>query len=51
MSKIITTCKGCNKQLEITKKHKKCVNLGCVEYNKIIRRNNAVRQNREEKKI
>ena len=36
MGKLIAICKSCNKPLEITKKHKKCVNLGCIRYNVII---------------
>ena len=47
----ITKCKLCNKSLELTQTFKKCVNLGCTEYNKRIRRNNANKQKRYEKKI
>ena len=44
-------CKACNKQLKIFAAKKKCVNLGCIEYNVWIRRNNANKQKRYEKVI
>jgi len=47
----ITKCKLCNKDFELTQSYKICVNLGCTEYNKRIRRNNASKQKRYEKKI
>ena len=49
MSKVVTICKSCNKELEISDKHKKCVNLGCTEYNKKLRRYNANKKRQEEK--
>lgn len=47
----ITECKLCKRQLQISQNTKKCVNLGCTEYNKRIRRNNANRQKRQKNKI
>ena len=45
----ITNCKVCRKPYDITSKHKKCVNLGCTEYNKKVRRTD-VRKKDEGKK-
>lgn len=43
----ITECKLCKRQLQISQNTKKCVNLGCTEYNKIIRRRVNVRKTNE----
>ena len=45
----ITNCKVCRKPYDITSKHKKCVNLGCTEYNKLIRRRVNVRKTNEKR--
>ena len=47
----ITKCKLCRRDLEISQFFKKCVNLGCTEYNKQIRRRNANRQKRQKNTI
>ena len=49
MNKCIAICKSCHKELEINNEHKKCVNLGCTEYNKKLRRYNANKKRQEEK--
>tara|TARA_A100001035_G_scaffold229285_1_gene190865 strand:- start:20384 stop:20560 length:177 start_codon:yes stop_codon:yes gene_type:complete len=51
MSKIIAVCKSCNVAMQITRTFKKCTNLGCLEYNKRIRRRIASKQIRKEKEI
>lgn len=51
MSKFVTICKSCKRELEISDKHKKCVNLGCTEYNKKLRRYDANRKKRQKEKI
>ena len=48
MKKIIN-CKKCNALYEMTPESKKCVNLGCTEYNKIIRRRNVRKNEKKEK--
>ena len=50
MKKIIN-CKKCNALYEMTPEKKKCVNLGCTEYNKKLRRYDASRQKRKKEKI
>jgi Fe-S cluster biosynthesis and repair protein YggX len=45
------TCKYCNKPPVIKKKIKYCGNLGCINYNNIVRRNYAYRQKRQKEKI
>lgn len=47
----ITECKLCKRQLQISQNTKKCVNLGCIEYNKLIRRYNANKQKRQKDQI
>ena len=44
-------CNKCKKQLDKVDNAYKCVNLGCIEYNKIVRRKYANRQKRYEKTI
>jgi hypothetical protein len=41
MSKIIAVCRSCNEKLEIRRTFKKCINLGCIKYNRRIRRRDA----------
>ncbi len=51
MNKKIKQCGSCNELLKFYRTFKKCVNLGCVDYNKHLRRYDAVHKKREEKKI
>tara|TARA_R100001082_G_scaffold26289_1_gene13065 strand:+ start:1555 stop:1743 length:189 start_codon:yes stop_codon:yes gene_type:complete len=51
MNNLIKNCGSCGKPLEFFRTFKKCVNLGCVNYNKHIRRYDAVHKKRKEKKI
>jgi len=44
-------CKYCNKLPVIRKKIKYCGNLGCINYNKIVRRNYANGKKRQKKEI
>lgn len=45
------SCQQCGKLAEIVNKKRICVNLGCIHYNKIVRRKYAYRQKGYEKKI
>tara|TARA_B100002019_G_scaffold269501_1_gene262312 strand:- start:403 stop:573 length:171 start_codon:yes stop_codon:yes gene_type:complete len=45
------TCKYCNKLPVVRKKIKYCGNLGCINYNKIVRRNYADRKKRQKEEI
>tara|TARA_R100000278_G_C5368459_1_gene128020 strand:+ start:49 stop:222 length:174 start_codon:yes stop_codon:yes gene_type:complete len=51
MAKLITKCSSCGNLYKLSKHSKVCVNLGCVAYNKIVRRNNASRKKRQKKEI
>lgn len=43
------SCSYCNKLPEIRKKIKYCANLGCINYNKIVRRKYAKTFKRQKK--
>ena len=43
----VTKCQSCNKELEFLRTHKKCVNLGCTEYNRLLRRYDAKKEKKE----
>jgi hypothetical protein len=45
----ITKCKLCKQNLKLFRLNKKCVNLGCTEYNKLIRRRVNVRKTDEKR--
>ncbi len=44
-------CNKCGKLIAKEKNIWKCVNLGCTEYNKQVRRNRANRKKRQKKEI
>ena len=46
----VTKCQSCNKELEFLRTHKKCVNLGCTEYNKKLRRYDVSQSKKEDEK-
>lgn len=45
------SCQQCGKLAEIKNKKRICVNLGCIHYNKIVRRKYAYRQKGYEKSL
>jgi len=51
MNKKIVNCGSCNNPLKFFRTFKKCVNVGCVDYNKHLRRYDANKQKRNEEEI
>ena len=51
MNKKIKFCGSCNEPLKFYRTFKKCVNLGCIDYNKHMRRYDAVHKDRKENEI